>query len=382
MNPKLVILGPAHPFRGGLANYNERLATEFQQQGYDVVMHTFTTQYPELLFPGKSQFSDRPAPLNLDIYRTFSSINPISWIRLGLRLKREEPDILILRFWLPFMAPAMGTISRIVRKSKKTKILALIDNIIPHEKRVGDTMLAKYFVGSVDGFVVMSRAVEADLNSFDKQKPVEFCPHPLFDNYGAIVPRLDAIKKLNLDAASKYMLFFGFIRDYKGLDLLLKAMALPLLNDPQIKLIVAGEFYCEQESYLTLIRESGLQDRVVLRTEFIPDAEIPAYFGAADLVVQPYKSATQSGVTQVGYYFNKPMLVTNVGGLGEIIPHGKVGYVVEPNPEAIADAINNFFSNNRYEEMSAMAEVEKARFSWASLVHSFEKLTTRIKNKQ
>ncbi len=382
MNPKLVILGPAHPFRGGLANYNERLATEFQQQGYDVVMHTFTTQYPELLFPGKSQFSDRPAPLNLDIYRTFSSINPISWIRLGLRLKREEPDILILRFWLPFMAPAMGTISRIVRKNKKTKILALIDNIIPHEKRVGDTMLAKYFVGSVDGFVVMSRAVEADLNSFDKQKPVEFCPHPLFDNYGAIVPRLDAIKKLNLDAASKYMLFFGFIRDYKGLDLLLKAMAMPLLNDPQIKLIVAGEFYCEQESYLTLIRESGLQDRVVLRTEFIPDAEIPAYFGAADLVVQPYKSATQSGVTQVGYYFNKPMLVTNVGGLGEIIPHGKVGYVVEPNPEAIADAINNFFSNNRYEEMSAMAEIEKARFSWASLVHSFEKLTTRIKNKQ
>lgn len=382
MNPKLVILGPAHPFRGGLANYNERLATEFQQQGYDVVMHTFTTQYPELLFPGKSQFSDRPAPLNLDIYRTFSSINPISWIRLGLRLKREEPDLLILRFWLPFMAPAMGTISRIVRKNKKTKILALIDNIIPHEKRVGDTMLAKYFVGSVDGFVVMSRAVEADLNSFDKQKPVEFCPHPLFDNYGAIVPRLDAIKKLNLDSASKYMLFFGFIRDYKGLDLLLKAMALPLLNDPQIKLIVAGEFYCEQESYLTLIRESGLQDRVVLRTEFIPDAEIPAYFGAADLVVQPYKSATQSGVTQVGYYFNKPMLVTNVGGLGEIIPHGKVGYVVEPNPEAIADAINNFFSNNRYEEMSAMAEVEKARFSWASLVHSFEKLTTRIKNKQ
>ena len=382
MNPKLVILGPAHPFRGGLANYNERLVTEFQQQGYDVVMHTFTTQYPELLFPGKSQFSDRPAPLNLDIYRTFSSINPISWIRLGLRLKREEPDILILRFWLPFMAPAMGTISRIVRKNKKTKILALIDNIIPHEKRVGDTMLAKYFVGSVDGFVVMSRAVEADLNSFDKQKPVEFCPHPLFDNYGAIVPRLDAIKKLNLDAASKYMLFFGFIRDYKGLDLLLKAMAMPLLNDPQIKLIVAGEFYCEQESYLTLIRESGLQDRVVLRTEFIPDAEIPAYFGAADLVVQPYKSATQSGVTQVGYYFNKPMLVTNVGGLGEIIPHGKVGYVVEPNPEAIADAINNFFSNNRYEEMSAMAEIEKARFSWASLVHSFEKLTTRIKNKQ
>lgn len=382
MNPKLVILGPAHPFRGGLANYNERLATEFQQQGYDVVMHTFTTQYPELLFPGKSQFSDRPAPLNLDIYRTFSSINPISWIRLGLRLKREEPDILILRFWLPFMAPAMGTISRIVRKNKKTKILALIDNIIPHEKRVGDTMLAKYFVGSVDGFVVMSRAVEADLNSFDKQKPVEFCPHPLFDNYGAIVPRLDAIKKLNLDAASKYMLFFGFIRDYKGLDLLLKAMAMPLLNDPQIKLIVAGEFYCEQESYLTLIRESGLQDRVVLRTEFIPDAEIPAYFGAVDLVVQPYKSATQSGVTQVGYYFNKPMLVTNVGGLGEIIPHGKVGYVVEPNPEAIADAINNFFSNNRYEEMSAMAEIEKARFSWASLVHSFEKLTTRIKNKQ
>ena len=380
MNPKLVILGPAHPFRGGLANYNERLATEFQQQGYDVVMHTFTTQYPELLFPGKSQFSDRPAPFNLDIYRSFSSINPFTWIKLGRRLKREQPDLLILRFWLPFMAPAMGTISRIARKNKKTKVLALIDNIIPHEKRAGDTLLAKYFVNSVDGFVVMSRAVEADLNSFDKQKPVEFCPHPLFDNYGAAVPREVAISKLKLDPQSRYMLFFGFIRDYKGLDLLLKAMALPLLNDASIKLIVAGEFYCEQESYLTLIREAGLQDRIILRTEFIPDSEIPLFFGAADLVVQPYKSATQSGVTQVGYYFNKPMLVTNVGGLGEIIPHGKVGYVVEPNPEEIAAAINDFFTNNRYEEMSAMAEKEKARFSWGNLVQSFETLKSRIKS--
>ncbi len=380
MNQKLVIIGPAHPFRGGLANYNERLATEFQQYGYDVVMHTFTTQYPELLFPGKSQFSDRPAPLNLDIYRTFSSINPISWFKLGLRLKREQPDIVILRFWLPFMAPAMGTISRIIRKNKKTKILALIDNIVPHEKRVGDNLLAKFFVGSVDGFVVMSRAVEADLNSFDKQKPVEFCPHPLFDNYGAAVPRLEALKKLGLESESKYMLFFGFIRDYKGLDLLLKAMALPMLNDPQIKLIVAGEFYCEPDCYLKLISELELKDRVILRTEFIPDSEIPDYFGAADLVVQPYKSATQSGVTQVGYYFNKPMLVTNVGGLGEIIPHGKVGYVVEPNPEAIAEAINDFFTNNRYTEMSAMAEIEKARFSWANLVQSFEKLRNRISN--
>ena len=378
MNPKLVIIGPAHPFRGGLANYNERLATEFQQQGYDVVMHTFTTQYPELLFPGKSQFSDRPAPLNLDIYRTFSSINPFSWIKLGLRLKREQPDLIILRFWLPFMAPSMGIISRIARSNKKTKILALIDNIIPHEKRIGDTMLAKFFVGSVDGFVVMSRAVEADLNGFDKQKPVEFCPHPLFDNYGASVPREEALSRLKLDVNSKYMLFFGFIRDYKGLDLLLKAMALPALKDPSIKLIVAGEFYCESESYYALIKEAGLEDRVVLRTEFIPDSEVPVYFGAADLIVQPYKSATQSGVTQVGYYFNKPMLVTNVGGLGEIIPHGKVGYVVEPNPEEIADAINDFYTNDRFEAMSAMAAIEKDRFSWANMVKSFEKLTRRI----
>ena len=378
MNPKLVIIGPAHPFRGGLANYNERLATEFQQQGYDVVMHTFTTQYPELLFPGKSQFSDRPAPLNLDIYRTFSSINPFSWIKLGLRLKREQPALIILRFWLPFMAPSMGIISRIARSNKKTKILALIDNIIPHEKRIGDTMLAKFFVGSVDGFVVMSRAVEADLNGFDKQKPVEFCPHPLFDNYGASVPREEALSRLKLDVNSKYMLFFGFIRDYKGLDLLLKAMALPALKDPSIKLIVAGEFYCESESYYALIKEAGLEDRVVLRTEFIPDSEVPVYFGAADLIVQPYKSATQSGVTQVGYYFNKPMLVTNVGGLGEIIPHGKVGYVVEPNPEEIADAINDFYTNDRFEAMSAMAAIEKDRFSWANMVKSFEKLTRRI----
>ncbi|HUW07780.1 MAG TPA: glycosyltransferase [Williamwhitmania sp.] len=378
MNPTLVILGPAHPFRGGLANYDERMATEFQHKGYTVTMHTFTTQYPELLFPGKSQFSDRPAPMDLDIYRTFSSINPFTWLKLGFRLKREKPDILILRFWLPFMAPSMGSIARLVRRNKHTKVIALIDNIIPHEKRLGDKLLASYFVGSVDGFVVMSRSVEEELHQFDSHKPVAFCPHPLFDSYGCSVPRYKAISQLKLDPESKYMLFFGFIRDYKGLDLLLKAMALPLLQNPKIKLIVAGEFYTDADSYLNLIKEKKLEERVVLHTEFIPDASIPNYFCAADLVVQPYKSATQSGVTQVGYYFNRPMLVTNVGGLGEIVPHNKAGYVVEPTPEAIAEAVNNFFENDRFEEMSAFVEKEKARFSWASLVEKFEEVKSAL----
>jgi len=374
MNPTLVILGPAHPFRGGLANYDERMATEFQNKGYTVEMNTFTTQYPELLFPGKSQFSDRPAPMNLNIHRTFSSINPFTWLKLGLRLRKAKPDMLILRFWLPFMAPSMGSIARLTRGNKHTKIIALIDNIIPHEKRLGDKLLANFFVSSVDGFVVMSRSVEEELHQFDSQKPVAFCPHPLFDSYGCSVPRYQAISQLKLDPESKYMLFFGFIRDYKGLDLLLKAMALPLLQSPQIKLIVAGEFYTDADSYLNLIKEYKLEERVVLHTEFIHDADIPKYFCAADLVVQPYKSATQSGVTQVGYYFNRPMLVTNVGGLGEIVPNNKAGYVVEPNPEAIAKAINDFFTNDRFEEMSAFVEKEKARFSWASLIEKFEEV--------
>ncbi len=372
MNPKTIkIIGPAYPYRGGLAAYNERLAREFIQQGYQVKIETFTLQYPGILFPGKTQFADWEAPEGLNIKRTVSSINPFNWLKVGKRIRKEKPDILMVRYWLPFMAPSLGTICRKVRKNKHTKVICLADNIIPHEKRPGDKLLTSYFMKSIDGMVAMSESVLSDMKSFRADLSHALCPHPLFDNFGDKLETSKAKKILGLDSSLNYLLFFGFIRDYKGLDLLLKAFADDRLKQLPVKLIVAGEFYTDSKPYLELIEKLQLSERVILKTDFIPDNEVNRYFGAADLVVQPYKSATQSGVTQIGYHFEKSMLVTNVGGLAEIIPDQKVGYVVEPNEPAIADALLDFYENKRQDEFEKNLKIEKQKFSWKNMVNAF-----------
>ena len=372
------IIGPAYPFRGGLAAYNERLAREFASQGFQVEIETFTLQYPGILFPGKTQFADWEAPQGLNIKRTVNSINPLNWIKTGQRIRKEKPDILMVRYWLPFMAPSLGSICRLVRKNKHTKVICLADNIVPHEKRLGDKSLTSYFMGSIDGMVAMSKSVLADMKSFKPQMPHELCPHPLFDNFGEKIEESKAKELIGLNPQLNYLLFFGFIRDYKGLDLLLKAFADERLKSLPLKLIIAGEFYTNAQVYLDLIEQLNLKDRIILKTDFIPDNEVNQYFGAADLIVQPYKSATQSGVTQIGYHFEKPMLVTNVGGLPEIIPDQKAGYVVEVNETAIADAIFDFYSKNRKEEFEENVKIEKQKFSWANMVHAFLSVYNKV----
>lgn len=368
---RIKIIGPAYPYRGGLAAYNERLAREFIKQGFQVEIETFTLQYPGILFPGKTQYADWEAPEGLKIKRTVNSINPLNWIKIGKRIRNEKPDILMVRYWLPFMAPSLGTICRKIRKNKYTKVICLADNIIPHEKRPGDQSLTKYFMNSIDGMVAMSKTVLTDMKSFKPNLPNALCPHPLFDNFGDKIESSKAKDLLKLDPNFSYLLFFGFIRDYKGLDLLLKAFADERFKKLPIKLIVAGEFYCDSKPYLELVEKLQLSDRVILHTDFIPDNEVTRYFGASDLVVQPYKSATQSGVTQIGYHFEKAMLVTNVGGLPEIIPDQKVGYVVEPDKTAIADAIVDFYENDRQTEFEKNLKIEKQKFSWENMVNAF-----------
>ena len=365
------IIGPAYPFRGGLASYNERLAQEFQAQGYDVSMETFTVQYPGFLFPGKSQYVNGPAPNDLKIKRTVNSVNPFNWIKVGRRIQKEKPDLLMVRYWLPFMGPCLGTISRMVRKNKHSKVICLADNIIPHEQRPGDQLLTRYFMRSIDGMVAMSKSVLSDIDLFTPQLPRELCPHPLFDNFGERLDQSKAKELLQLESETSYLLFFGFIRDYKGLDILLKALADERLKTMPIKLIVAGEFYTKPEPYLKMLADLDLNDRVSLHVNFIPNEKVNQYFSAADLIVQPYKSATQSGVTQIGYHFEKSMLVTNVGGLSEIIPDQKIGYVVEPNEKAIANAIFDFYQNKRQNEFERNLVEEKKKFSWSKMVHAF-----------
>ncbi len=371
---KIILLGTAHPFRGGLASYNERLALEFIKEGHDVEIFTFTVQYPNFLFPGKSQFSEEPAPKNLIIKRKVNSVNPFNWLKVGNEIKRLKPDILIFKFWLPFMGPCFGTIARRVKKNRHTKIITVLDNVIPHEHRFGDKMFTRYFLKPIDAFISMSKSVADDLNLFDQKKPRDFNPHPLFDNFGEAISKEKAKEILGLDPNSRYILFFGIIRDYKGLDLLLEAFEKLPSRNKNVKLLVAGEYYSNEEKYKQLIADLKIENDVKVVNEFIKDSEVVRYFCAADIVAQPYKNATQSGVTQIGYHFETPMLVTNVGGLPEMIPDGKVGYVVEPNPDSISKALEDFFNTDKETLFRENLKVEKQKYLWDKLTAKILKL--------
>lgn len=379
---RIVICGPAHPYRGGIAAYNERLAQQLLQEGDAAAIYTFKLQYPSFLFPGKTQYDHGYAPEGVPITRAINSVNPLNWFNIGLRLRRTRPDLVIMRYWLPFLAPALGFIARLVRSNGHTRVITIFDNVVPHEKRFGDTMLTRFFVKSIDGALVMTRAVEDDLRQFAADMPCVISPHPLFDNYSVPVSRAEAIVRLKLCPADKFILFFGFIREYKGLDLLLRAMAEQCVRDLGVKLIVAGEFYESEKPYFDLIHQLETGDRITFHSHFISDDEVKYYFSAASLVVQPYRSATQSGVTQVAYHFNKPMIVTNVGGLAEIVPDGVCGYVVEPDPEAIAGAICRFFAGDE-ERFIPGIEEQKKLYSWDRLTEALRSLAREVrKNRQ
>jgi D-inositol-3-phosphate glycosyltransferase len=367
---KIISLGPAHPYRGGPATFNDRLARQFFSEGHINDIVTFSLQYPGLLFPGKTQYTDGPAPEGIKITRELNSVNPINWILTGLKIKREKPDLLLIRFWLPLLGPSLGTVARIVKSNKHTKVICIFDNVIPHEKRPGDKILTKYFTGSIDGAIVMSQTVMDDLKLFRKNIPVKLSPHPLFDNYGEKISREEALKSLNLDSDNSYLLFFGFIRAYKGLDLLLEAFSDIRLRNRRLKLIIAGEFYEDDIPYRNLIKKYNLEEDVIFHDHFIKDTEVPLFFGAADLVVQPYKTATQSGVTQIAFNFEKPMLVTDVGGLREIVPDGKCGYVVKPESKYIAEAIVDYFDNKREAQFTEGVKLEKEKFAWNKMTRS------------
>ena len=376
---KVVLLTPAHPLRGGIAASSERFAVELQTAGYEVVIYSFSLQYPGFLFPGKTQFSDDPPPPGLDIRTVVNSVNPLNWLKIGLELRRFRPEVIVPRYWLPFMGPCLGTILRLAKSNGHTRVIPIADNILPHEKRPGDRFFTRYFLKPADACIVMSRSVEEDFRQFSKMKPVACIPHPIYDNYGEKVDRETALAHLGLPEGTRYLLFFGFIRDYKGLDLLLHAMADERIRAMNLRLIVAGEYYGNQEFYEKLIAELDLENQLVLRTDYIPSEEVKYFFGAAGLVVQPYKSATQSGISQMAYHFEKPMVVTDVGGLAEIVPHGKAGYVVPVEARAIADAVVDFFENKKEAALTLGVIEEKKRFSWRSMVEGLEKLYRAVR---
>lgn len=373
---KIIILGPAWPYRGGLASIMETLARTFIKRGAQVMNWTFTLQYPSFLFPGKSQLTESEQPQDLHIKRCVNTINPFNWLRVGYALRREAPQVVLMKYWTPFMAPCFGTIARIARGNRVTKVLVQIDNVIPHEHSIIDTPFTRYFIGSVDGFIYMSEQVHADLRRFDAKKPALFSPHPLFSNYGEPVDKQLACKELGLDPEYDYSLFFGLIRDYKGLDLLLDAWAMLKKEGKSLKqkLIVAGEFYTDKQKYLDQIARLGLQEDVIMHNHFIKDEMVRYYFCACDVLIQPYHSATQSGVTQIAYHFDLPMIVTNVGGLAEIVPDDVVGYVCDTTPESVAGAIERLRLPGVVVRFRSNMPEQKKRFSWEATADKIEEL--------
>ena len=372
---KVIIIGPAHPYRGGIANFNNSLAKAFLNNGDDVEVFSFKLQYPSFLFPGKTQYEESDPPKNIKIKSLINSINPFNWLNVAYKINKRKPDFVIIRYWLPFMAPCLGTIARLI--NNKTKILAITDNIIPHEKRFGDFYLTKFFVSSCHAFLTLSASVLEELSQFTDSKNKKFVPHPIYDTFGEKINKSLAKKNLNLDINTKYLLFFGFVRKYKGLDLMLHAMSDPRVKDLGIKLIVAGEFYDNIDFYLNLIKDLDIESSILLKSDFIEEKDVKNYFCASDMITQTYRTATQSGVTQIAYHFERPMLVTDVGGLAEIVPHKKVGYVTSQKPKDIADSIVDFYSNDREVDFAKNTSIEKLKFSWEKLVESIEDLVIK-----
>ena len=349
----------------------ETMAREYQRRGYRVDILTFTLQYPSLLFPGKSQTVETPPPADLSIERKVSTINPLTWWQVGRQLCKMRPDIVLMKYWTPFMAPCFGSIARLARKNGHTRVICQIDNVEPHEHHITDRIFNRYYLRSVDGFIYMSEQVHGELEAYT-HAPALFSPHPMFEHFGERKERTEACNALDINPNKRYSLFFGLIRDYKGLDTLIEAWA--KFRRTGHKLLIAGEFYASREKYVEIIERLQLANDIILHDHFIPDSEVANYFSAADCVVLPYKTATQSGVTQIAYNFRTPIIVTNVGGLKEIVPDGVVGYVVDSSVDGVLNGLERIYEAGRLEEFTHNMEHERKRFSWATMCDKIEEV--------
>ncbi|MEO8233753.1 MAG: glycosyltransferase [Ignavibacteriota bacterium] len=362
---KIVIVSPAYPLRGGIANFTAQLYQELSKSN-DVLIFTFKRQYPKIFFPGKTQLEIGENTDKIPTEVEIDSINPISWKKTAEKIIETNPELVIFKYWLPFFAPCYSSIAKRIKKKSNAKLLAVCHNINPHEKRFGDKYLSKMFLSKMEYFILLSKEVENDLLKFISRPKLKVLSHPVYSRFGKSVDKQSAKEHLKLPD-NNYILFFGFIRDYKGLDILFKALA--LLKDKNIKLIVAGEFYSDKERYFKMIDELNIKQNVFMFNDFIPTDEVKYYFSAADAVILPYKDATQSGIVQIAVNFQKPVIATYAGGLSEVIENEKMGYIVQKeNPEQLANAICKFYNGNREKEFSQNISTLTEKYSWKRFV--------------
>ena len=371
---KIVIIGTAYPMRGGIAHYISQLYKKLIQRGHEIKIISFKRQYPSIFFPGKTQqdLSEEIEPLPSK--PLLDSIGPLSWIRTFIEIYRYQPDLIIFKYWMPFFAPCYSAVSFLTRLFTRTKILYICDNIVPHESNPLDKLLTKIGLWNVHYFIVMSSTVKKSLLAYKPQANFRETPHPVYDYFQDNFSRENARKNLGLNKDDRVLLFFGYVRQYKGLHTLLKAIPL-VLKKANVKLIVAGEFYDSREKYENLINELGINYAVKIYDDYIPNEKVAMFYNAVDVVVLPYVSATQSGIIQIAYNYNKPVITTNVGGLPEVVEEGKTGFIVPAeDPEKLAEAIIDFFEINNPESFSNYIAEYKQRFSWDRLVSEIEYL--------
>ena len=366
---KILIVGTAYPLRGGIAHFNALLAQHLAHR-HHVETLTFKRQYPSFLFPGKTQQEQGvqenliPAPQIVD------SINPFNWLRVAKEVKQRDPDLLIFKYWLPFFGPCFGTIAKYAKTGTRPRVLFICDNIIPHERRPGDVVFTRYAFKQADYFIVQSDAVERELIKYFPHAVYRNVPHPVYENFGKAIPKEEARRFLGI-SAQKVILFFGYVRAYKGLMILIDAMK--ELND--IELLIVGEFYDEESKYRQKVKELNLESRVRFVSDYVPNEEVGRYFSAADVVVLPYRSATQSGIVQIAYNFNRPVIATNVGGLGEVVLDQKTGFIVPPeDSRAVANAVKKFYDEHREQEFVENVKIEKQKYTWENLIRTIEEL--------
>ncbi|HOC23716.1 MAG TPA: glycosyltransferase [bacterium] len=368
---KIVLVGTSFPMRGGIAHYVALLYKKLLDMGHEVEIISFKRQYPDLLFPGKTQQDNSQQTIELPSRPLIDSINPLSWIRTFLYIHRTKPELVVYKYWMPFFAPCYGTIVLLTRLFTRTKSLYIGDNIVPHEQiPVVDWLLTKWALWKVDYFIVQSQTVENDLLKIKPQARFRQVPHPVYEIFSSSYTRETARARLTLGEEEKVLLFFGYVRAYKGLHYLIAALP-ELLREMEVRLLVAGEFYEDEEKYRLQIRELGLEQAILLKTDYIPNEEVGLYFTAADVVVLPYVSATQSGIIQIAYNFDKPVITTDVGGLPEVIEPGRTGFVVPAeDSHALAQAILHFYRVREEADFPEFIKTYKKRFSWENLANA------------
>ncbi len=375
---RICLVGPAHPYRGGISHFTQMLARELET-AHDVRIVGYSRLYPALLFPGRTQYDEGGALVQVESLRLIDSVNPFTYARAADAVVEFAPDLVVVKWWHPFFAPALRTIANAVKRRSSAPVVFLCHNVLPHEGSAVATALARWGLRAADAFLVQSREDLATLRQFVPNAIADVHPHPTYTQFAASsMTRAQARSRLEVDG--RVLLFFGLVRPYKGVEDLLHAVA-RLPRDAAVTLLLVGEFYEAREPYERLLQSLGIADRVRVVDRYVPDAEVAQYFMAADLVVLPYRSASQSGIAQTAFAFERPVVVTAVGGLPDVVEDGVTGYVVPPrDPAALAAAVTRFFAGDDAARMPQAIRASASRFTWAGCARALIALGEQVRS--